>query len=69
MLACTECHKAEGSKLTSDVLLPNLASCQGCHTPAKGVRSDCVECHRFHDRDKDRAFKGMHTLKDLKVGN
>jgi predicted CXXCH cytochrome family protein len=49
-LACTECHSARESKETSDVLMPRLDLCARCHHPKVGVRYDCVECHRYHDR-------------------
>jgi hypothetical protein len=62
MLDCAECHAAKASKETSDVLLPGMASCQKCHNSAVGARSDCVECHRYHDRDKERGFAGQHTI-------
>lgn len=50
MLNCTECHPAKASAKTSDVLMPTLQSCQRCHNQAAGVRSDCAECHSYHDR-------------------
>jgi hypothetical protein len=51
MLKCSECHPAETSAETSDVLIPRLATCQQCHNPQVGVRSGCVECHRYHPSD------------------
>ncbi len=50
MLDCTQCHAAPQSSKTSDVLMPKVETCARCHTPSTGVRSDCVECHRYHDR-------------------
>ena len=51
MLDCAECHQAKESSLTSDVLMPRLESCQKCHNErAGGARSDCAECHRYHQR-------------------
>lgn len=50
MLDCTECHPAKDSSANSDVLLPKLASCQRCHNPrVDGARSDCAECHTYHN--------------------
>ena len=50
---CESCHsKTRESSKTSDLLLPNKQLCQECHSSAshKGyVRSDCVECHSYHD--------------------
>lgn len=62
MLDCAQCHAAQGSRETQDVLMPNVANCQQCHNPQVGVRSDCVECHRYHDRDKERVYQGTRTI-------
>jgi hypothetical protein len=50
MLDCTECHNAKESSKTSDLLMPRLESCQKCHNRSVGARSDCAECHIYHDR-------------------
>lgn len=50
MLGCVACHAAPDSARTSDVLMPRIDACQQCHNPKAGVRSDCVECHKYHDR-------------------
>jgi predicted CXXCH cytochrome family protein len=51
MLDCAECHDARGSETNRDVLLPGKQTCLRCHdaraTPR--ARSDCIECHRYHD--------------------
>jgi hypothetical protein len=49
--ACASCHVAQRSNLASDLLLPNLASCQICHggeTTRRPVASTCAMCHDFH---------------------
>ncbi|MBA2589621.1 MAG: FHA domain-containing protein [Alphaproteobacteria bacterium] len=51
---CKSCHKAESSKLSSDVLLPKIAECDTCHGKTKAeiagaAGSDCAECHGFHN--------------------
>jgi predicted CXXCH cytochrome family protein len=62
MLQCVECHgQARTSERTSDVLLPNQQSCVRCHQPGL-ARSDCVECHRYHDRSRERSFNGPETI-------
>jgi predicted CXXCH cytochrome family protein len=53
MVACTRCHDAAGSDLTSDILMPKKAICTECHSPAghgpqSGVRNDCALCHSYH---------------------
>jgi hypothetical protein len=57
MVRCEECHNVHQSKLTADVLLPSIATCRKCHqqsAPAAGsARADCVECHRYHPRERE----------------
>jgi hypothetical protein len=51
MLDCTECHAARTSRQTEDVLMPRLGeTCARCHNATVGARSDCVECHTYHER-------------------
>ncbi len=47
-LACTQCHAAERSSDTGDVLLPSKASCVTCHSPRGGVADSCATCHTYH---------------------
>jgi hypothetical protein len=47
-IACSQCHAAQQSRETSDVLLPAKASCVGCHSPAGRAPASCVTCHRYH---------------------
>ncbi|MBI1851326.1 MAG: hypothetical protein HYR85_13380 [Planctomycetes bacterium] len=48
---CDACHaKAVDSKKTEDVLLPGIASCRSCHKADEGARTQCSECHLYHDR-------------------
>ena len=51
MLNCTECHPAEKSKLTADVLMPKMQSCKDCHNSTVGAPSDCVTCHTYHPKE------------------
>jgi len=46
--ACSQCHQAEKSKLTSDILLPTKATCAACHSAAGGVADSCTTCHAYH---------------------
>ncbi len=60
LLDCVACHAdAEKSTVSRDVLLPGIGNCRECHMPAVGARSDCVECHRYHNR-QDRAARSWH---------
>ena len=55
---CRDCHAAEKSNLSSDLLIPTVANCQQCHTGAKGAHnaqlvrsgtaSSCAMCHDYH---------------------
>lgn len=47
---CRGCHKdAYTSEKSSAILIADVTSCRECHSPAGGVRSDCTECHRYHN--------------------
>jgi hypothetical protein len=44
------CHPAKNSG-PSDILLPDLPTCEGCHsdTPARNRTTlQCVSCHDYH---------------------
>lgn len=49
--ACADCHRAEASKDSEDVLLTGIAKCRECHggedATAK-LPSTCIMCHVFH---------------------
>ncbi len=50
---CTDCHDAEKSEHSEDVLLKGIDSCRECHsgvgTKARDkVASTCIDCHGFH---------------------
>jgi hypothetical protein len=55
MRECTSCHAAASSTQTADVLLPSIESCRECHGPSPGARSDCVQCHVYHDQSSSSA--------------
>jgi hypothetical protein len=66
LLDCISCHKnAATSSKTADVLMPAIADCRACHNPQVGVRSDCLECHDYHDRARQpRSLRGPFTIDD-----
>jgi predicted CXXCH cytochrome family protein len=49
---CSLCHAASGSEQASDVLMPELAICESCHTDIRSHAAksptSCVTCHLFH---------------------
>lgn len=66
---CQQCHEnvapdtsgQGGSQLTGDVLLPKVEVCRQCHDrgtdkPAGfvGARTNCVECHTYHQREHEQ---------------
>jgi predicted CXXCH cytochrome family protein len=66
MVKCADCHAAQGSTRTSDVLMPNQAVCATCHAPEKGAESRCFECHRYHDWTKARPLVAPYSLGDFR---
>ena len=49
--ACLSCHRADASSDSTDLLLPNMASCRDCHggeTTSLPVESSCAMCHDYH---------------------
>lgn len=62
LLVCTECHAATGSRQTADVLMPHIATCQKCHNAQVGAPSDCSNCHRYHDHDRNSGWRGRMTI-------
>ena len=48
---CESCHAAESSLVSSDILMPDLGSCQTCHGDEHTddqLVSVCLDCHSFH---------------------
>lgn len=68
MVTCTSCHAAETSRLTSDVLMPTVATCATCHTPeeASAAPATCATCHAYHDWTKAQPVTGHISLDAFK---
>ncbi len=70
MLECGECHAAKTSKTDRDVLLPGKQTCLKCHDAgaSPSARSDCIECHRYHDPKLQRQARqqGQMTIDGLR---
>ena len=50
--ACGSCHAAIRSEEAADILLPSISRCAACHGRKVGpviAKSDCAECHAYHD--------------------
>ena len=73
LLTCIACHnRAPESRASSDILLPGIASCRGCHT-ARGPQQDtanglCSECHVYHDWKQEKPTNGRYTIPQLRAG-
>ncbi len=73
-VGCRECHSwrdgedklrpVEESRETKHVLLPDVDVCMRCHNQQQEVRSDCVHCHKFHHREKERWGRDL-TIEEL----
>jgi hypothetical protein len=53
-VSCAECHAADTSMKSSDVLLPKIEGCQTCHGGEQAtdkIPSTCISCHGFHRDD------------------
>lgn len=60
LLGCSDCHAAETSQSSGDVLMPRIETCLACHGPERTsamVPSTCVMCHVFH-RDDCPSMRG-----------
>jgi hypothetical protein len=70
--SCEECHgQARTSEKTSDILLPDRASCLECHSPSPkgGVVSTCTTCHDYHNEAPAHGMAGMTPLRQMMLGN
>ncbi len=81
MLGCESCHgRVSASESTGDVLMPSRDICLNCHVRDfqknadrsvamhyRGARTDCVECHTYHDNSKEN-FDGPETLETFLSG-
>ena len=68
--SCVGCHPGTlTSKESSDVLVPNLATCKTCHAPGPDhAESRCFECHTYHDWSKRKEVRPTYTLPGLQTG-
>ena len=53
-IECDHCHDARHSQVSSDVLVPGIATCVTCHgaeTASFKAQSTCTSCHVFHRQE------------------
>jgi cytochrome c551/c552 len=49
---CESCHEASSSKVSSDILIPDIDNCQQCHGGEEShnlIPNTCIDCHDYHD--------------------
>ncbi len=79
LMRCEACHGDVAlSRKTSDVLMPAIATCRGCHSPSptskrfakatNGARSDCVECHVYHGREGAKSSSALSSPRSVDDG-
>jgi hypothetical protein len=49
-VSCAQCHQAQTSKDTADIILPMKSSCVTCHSAVGGVSDSCATCHSYHKK-------------------
>ena len=60
MMKCADCHDAANSMgdeapAPRKAFMPPVENCKQCHNTTAGkARSDCLECHGYHDHGGDR---------------
>jgi len=75
--ACADCHKAQASDRTQDVLIQGIATCRACHgktehETAAAAGAQCSECHSYHApgqaprTGQDRLFVALGLPKGAK---
>jgi hypothetical protein len=65
LTGCTSCHAATTSRLTADVLMPSITTCQQCHKPSRGAESRCFECHEYHEWKNAKPAKPGFNLDQI----
>lgn len=48
-MSCTDCHAAQDSYSTADVIMPTQQSCVSCHSPKNRAGDSCMTCHSYHN--------------------
>tara|TARA_R110001599_G_scaffold353442_1_gene592243 strand:- start:18252 stop:19946 length:1695 start_codon:yes stop_codon:yes gene_type:complete len=64
---CESCHRASESKLSSDILIPDIKNCRSCHAGAADSHdfldqeiktiSSCMSCHQYHQTKRDALYE------------
>ena len=68
-MKCEACHgQVVKSEKTSDINLPDKASCVTCHSPKGGVVSTCATCHDFHNKAPASNVAAASALRQMMLG-
>jgi hypothetical protein len=68
-MSCEACHgQVLASKKTSDVNLPDKASCVTCHSAKGGVVSTCATCHDYHNKAPTTDVATTSALRQMMLG-
>ena len=68
-MSCEACHgQVLQSEKTSDVNLPDKASCVTCHSPKGGVVSTCATCHDYHNQSLAHDVATTSALRQMMLG-
>jgi hypothetical protein len=63
-MSCEACHgQVLQSVKTSDINLPDKASCVTCHSAKGRVVSTCATCHDYHQQEPARDMAGASVLR------
>lgn len=68
---CESCHAAGTSKLSTDVLMPEIKRCRDCHGDPGSVskiQSSCVKCHGFHIAKEQKMDPAMKPPEPVAAG-
>lgn len=68
-MSCEACHgQVLQSEKTSDVNLPDKASCVTCHSAKGGVVSTCATCHDYHNQSPAHDVATTSALRQMMLG-
>jgi hypothetical protein len=68
-LNCNACHgQVLQSAKTSDISLPDKASCVTCHSAKGGVVSTCTTCHDYHNPRPVHGVAEASSLREMMLG-
>jgi hypothetical protein len=67
MLSCTSCHARVTESELTDVLVPEIRTCQQCHREDRkgAAEARCFECHVYHDWSRQKLAPGRFTIPEL----